>query len=180
MTRGAPRGTPLHHLTFNSGHVAQLARPSDNDVSRRRLRRLVQEGGGLIPGDLGRAGYQCYLIPAEAGRGSCYFQVTPPGVRRDVQTPLILTAITCWDEAEQAVAWTTMRDHAVAVTAPMRAVGMPIPPVQIAPPSLPWLAVLLLPDAFMRPGVDLHRIAAFERHLAWAIIAAAETKRRSG
>lgn len=157
----------LWHLTLNTGHVAATARSEVSAAVIDRLLPLVDADGGAVPGMEGVT-VDLFRPLDDSGRsrrrGAAFFQIDPPGVPQGSKTPMLM-AIGCWREEMSAEAWEMMRK----VAEPHRAV-LGDAEVAAEPPTVPWLAALVLPWITVLPPADQEALGDLSRCLFWALV----------
>lgn len=159
-------GQRLWHLTLNTGHVAATSRDEVTQPVIDRLLPLIDTEGGPVPGMPGMSVDIHRPIDEPRGvarRGAAFFQIDPPEATQGSKTPMIM-AVACWREDIAEEAWGMLR--LVAGAHPT----LVAPGVLDAAPSLPWLAVLVLPWITAVDRRDQEALGDLERCLFWALV----------
>jgi hypothetical protein len=160
----------LHHLTFNTGHVAETQRSAVNQQVIDHLLPLIDNGGGPVPSMRGY--HLSFFVPrlpstgARTDEGYGFFQIAAdPGLS---QRPLIV-AWTAWKPTQ---AWSLACLGNEGLKPSLQKIGFwRDPPKQ--EPRLPWLAVCLTPYVVLPipvPAADLMAFGDLERCVTWAMM----------
>jgi hypothetical protein len=147
------------HYTLNTGHAVASPRSGVSQESIVALQPLA-EHGGAIPG--------CapFRVTVDHGAESAVFTVWR-GAEPVVTCGLARSAegeAEGWPAIEKV--YLDLSDHYPQLLAPAKEANKP--------PSLPWLAVVLLPSLLNQSRDDIGWLGDFERCLAWTILASTE------
>ena len=151
--------TPLLHYTLNTGHSQPQPRSSVSEEVILALRPVVQSAGGPLPDPFSAFYTQITIEPS----GGCTYSIWR------AKQPLIMCAL-AWSEPTASNLFDLVEKMYLDLSDQFPVLFTPLhEPKQ--PATLPWLAVLILPQmALTTSRSDIAWLGDFERSLAWSIL----------
>jgi hypothetical protein len=158
---------PLAHITLNTGHRRAATRQGVLDAVVDQLLPLVDAGGG----PLWVPGWHLDIMTAHGDGpdgppvpGTAFFQIGPEAQSK---TPYVM-CMAAWREEVGAQAWRQAAELPALMTAALPA-GWSMPSRR---PSVPWVAVLVMPYAGLLPPDQIEMLGDAERCIAWTLVEA--------
>jgi len=153
------RSACLQHLTLNTGHDRSSPRSEVADDVIDSLTPFVALGGGV----LAHTGWKLQMVHGPAD-GSCCFNLTRG-------EDWIATCHLAWTAEGAEALWPIAAERA-------RQMGGPV--VGGSPCRLPWLSVVLMPQAMLASPITLFETGDLARCVAWTALELLADRRKAG